>query len=345
MRSGTSRDESHSKKQKQPKQQSGGTHGRIRVRQSPIDAELHDSEDEYEFLHKDWIVTNDPLSLKETYDSGAKKGEFSKEEIDQLVENITQFCSHHSIPDPADIVLSHQSEPNQCSKQLKSAFYKYACRHIPRTIFSVYRCLQRILDESNYKGKFTEHEKMLLDRLLALYGHQWKKIGSMMDRSAQSLIDHKRSVGGHKGSWSEEEEESLIKAMKWVAEQQGVSIHQLSDVGLPWTAVSQLIPGRTPVQCRSRWFMSLKCKFNTVETWSPLDDVKLINKVYDCGATHIADIPWLDFLTDWPAAGSVDNVRKSWWRLKQTVPNANAKTLEEIISFLHDFVKPALLSK
>ena len=343
MKTGMPTDEKHSKKQPK-RRQSRLIHGRAHVGQSSKDTELHDSEDEYEALH-DWNVTNDPQYLKEAYDIGAKKGEFSKEEIDQLVINITQFCSHHSIEDPADIVISHRSQSNlKYSKQLKSAFYQYACRHIPRTIFSVYRCLQRILDESNYKGKFTEDEKVLLDKLLALYGRQWKKIGNMMDRSAQSLIDHKRSVGSHKGSWSEEEEESLIMAMKWVAEQQGVSLHQLADVGLPWTAVSQKIPGRTPVQCRHKWFVNLKCIFSPVERWSPLDDVKLIENMYDCGVTHIADIPWSDFISGWPAAGSVNNVRKNWWRLKQMVPNANAKTLEEIISFLYECIKPALSS-
>lgn len=337
----------HSKKHTSRRRPAHAEHRRAHWRQLDEELELLDNEeaspDEYEALH-DWKVTYDLHYRKAVYDSGAKKGIFSKEEIDQMLKNVHRFCARHSIKDPADVALCDRSNSTY-SRAMKSAFFRYACRHIQRTVFSVYRRLRRILDKSNYKGKFTEEEEDHLDTLLAFHGNQWEMIGGIMDRSGQSLMDHKRSVSDTKGSWTKQEEESLITAMNWVAEQQGLRLDQLSDVGIPWTVVAKRVPKRTGSQCRTKWLLNLKCKFRDgrVEKWSRFDDVKLIDKVYECGATRFADVPWADFVDGWPAAGSFHKVRINFWRLKQMVPDANAKTFEEIASYLYERIKPMLL--
>ncbi|XP_062503583.1 transcription termination factor 1-like [Corticium candelabrum] len=302
-----------------------------------------DSPDEYESLHN-WHATLDSNSRKEAYESGAKKGVFSKQEIDQISANVKRFCTRHSIKDPAEIAVGGWSNSTY-GRAKRSAFFRFSCRHVPRTVYSVYRYLRRILDDTNYKGKFTREESEQLDSLLLCHGSQWEMIGKLMDRSGQSLIDHKRSVSDTKGPWTEQEEKSLLEAIKWVAEQKGLQLDQLPDTDIPWTVVAQRVSERTVVQCRSKWLLNLKCKFRDgrVEKWSKFDDVKLINKINECGAMCFADVPWNDFVAGWPEAGSFHKVRQRFSRLKQMVPDANAKTFEEIMSYLYETVRPMLL--
>jgi myb proto-oncogene protein len=79
----------------------------------------------------------------------------------------------------------------------------------------------------------------------------------------------------NKGPWKPEEDSKLIE---------GIMEH-----GLHWVAVAALIPGRTNLQCRGRWFKALDPD-NTRNKgpWKPEEDAKLIKAVKKHGKNWVA---------------------------------------------------------
>jgi hypothetical protein len=128
---------------------------------------------------------------------------------------------------------------------------------------------------ASHKGKWTAEEDAKLAAAAEKCGQDWVAVAAMVPgrtnqcryKGFTSLCPTTRS----KRRWTPEEDVKLIQAIE--------------KLGKNWVSVAALVPGRTNVQCRSRWLASFDpattiCKKGK---WMPEEDAKLAEAVVlDC---------------------------------------------------------------
>jgi hypothetical protein len=80
--------------------------------------------------------------------------------------------------------------------------------------------------------------------------------------------------------WTPEEDTKLTNAVKTTGKKKN---KYGEDYSMDWAAVSALVPGRTKIQCKSRWHDALHSKSDETTTrvgkWTKEEDVKLTDAV------------------------------------------------------------------
>jgi hypothetical protein len=131
-------------------------------------------------------------------------------------------------------------------------------------------------------GKWTEDEDIKLKDAVQAHGSKnWEAIAALVPgRTRGQCYDRWKDVldpsidreSGRTGKWTEDESSKLKDA---------VQLHG----GKNWNAIAALVPGRTRIQCRSRWrdnpnidqVIGHACK------WTAVEDIKLKDAVQMCG--------------------------------------------------------------
>lgn len=121
-------------------------------------------------------------------------------------------------------------------------------------------------------GKWDASEDEALRRAVAEYGGKWKVIAQIVGtRSAPQCIHRwRKSVqpGIRRSKWTQEEDDALRRAV--------------TQLGMMWTKVAKMVPGRTDVQCRERWVNILDPEICHLP-WSAKDDAELRAAVREYG--------------------------------------------------------------
>ena len=96
--------------------------------------------------------------------------------------------------------------------------------------------------------------------LVEQHGHDWRTIGSMMNRTAIASKNHyynameRASKANLKiGHWTVQEDEDLLQAIRDVTGQDDLTIFCKNSTVIPWPQVAAVMPARYRDQCWHRW--------------------------------------------------------------------------------------------
>jgi hypothetical protein len=128
-------------------------------------------------------------------------------------------------------------------------------------------------------GRWIAGEDAKLIDAIKKHGKNWVAVATLVpgrtglqcwSRWTQTLD----TAGKTTGRWIPGEDAKLIDAMKKHGEN--------------WVAVATLVPGRTHLQCRSRWVRTLDTAGKTTRRWIPGEDAKLIDAMKKHGENWVA---------------------------------------------------------
>lgn len=262
---------------------------------------------------------------------------WSKEENEQLKENILEYCKVNNIPDPNIIIF-------EMTKDDRKDFYRTIAKGIRRPLFAIYRRVLRMYDRRNYIGKYSSEEVEQLKSLKEKHGNDWATIGAAMGRSASSVKDRFRLMREHchSGKWTVEEEQRLSNA---VHELSSAASGDFITAGISWAAVAERVGTRSEKQCRSKWLNYLNWKEKGGQEWTKQDEIQLITRIHEMNLQDENDLDWQVMASNWSSVRSPQWLRSKWWALKKHVPESDMGTFEAIVSFLfHNYI-PTLQNK
>ncbi|XP_076469239.1 cyclin-D-binding Myb-like transcription factor 1 [Babylonia areolata] len=264
-------------------------------------------------VNQTWFTTRDD---KHAYQKGGhswKQGQWTKDEIEILQNNINQYCQEQSVSDPKEIIFD-------MSKDERKDFYRTIARGLQRPLFSVYRRVTRMYDQKNHRGKYSPEEIKKLRELRAKHGSDWAAIGTELGRSASSVKDKCRLMKDNcnAGKWYPEEERRLAQA---IYDLTGLKPSDSITQGLSWSAVAEEVGTRSEKQCRTKWLNYLNWKQQGGADWTRQDDLSLVEKIHKLEVQNDQDIDWNELSKDWPSVRSPQWLRGKWWSLKRHVPN------------------------
>lgn len=256
-----------------------------------------------------------------------RQGMWSKEENEQLKENILEYCKVNNIPDPNIIIF-------EMTKDDRKDFYRTIAKGIRRPLFAIYRRVLRMYDRRNYVGKYSSEEVQQLKSLKEKHGNDWATIGAAMGRSASSVKDRFRLMRDHcrSGKWTPDEEQRLSSA---VHELSRGSSGDFITAGISWAAVAEKVGSRSEKQCRSKWLNYLNWKEKGGQEWTKQDEIHLITRIHDMNLQDENEIDWQVMANNWPSVRSPQWLRSKWWALKKHVPESDATSFEGIYSYLY----------
>lgn len=266
-----------------------------------------------------------------------RQGMWSKEENDQLKENILEYCKVNNIPDPNIIIF-------EMTKDDRKDFYRTIAKGIRRPLFAIYRRVLRMYDRRNYMGKYSSEEVEQLKSLKEKHGNDWATIGAAMGRSASSVKDRFRLMREHchSGKWTVEEEQRLSNA---VHELSSATSGDFITAGISWAAVAERVGTRSEKQCRSKWLNYLNWKEKGGQEWTKQDEIQLITRIHEMNLQDENDLDWQVMASNWSSVRSPQWLRSKWWALKKHVPDSGMGTFEATVSFLfHNYI-PTLQNK
>jgi hypothetical protein len=263
-------------------------------------------------IHYEWIPSEE---IKEKFK--LRQGKWTKTEEKILKENMERYLSANSIDDPSKLIFAylHNSETveGQIWKEFARTtnFYRELGRGLNRSLFFVYRKVLRSFDQGNYLGKFSEFEDRELQKLVALHGRKWEKIGRMMERSGMAVCHRFDWITGERGTWKDSEIDLLREAVREVTNTvDGEEVF----TNINWSAVASIVKTRNRLQCRKKWLLNIcwkDCKLSTLKKWGAEEDLQLIRKVYESSVTEICDIDWHNLQKDFEMARSPE-----WLQMK-----------------------------
>jgi hypothetical protein len=205
------------------------------------------------------------------------------------------------------------------------------------------------------KGKWTVEEDAKLAEAAEKFGQDWVAVATLVPgrtnqqcryrwlTTSSSLHPTDREApASHKGKWAAEEDAKLAKAAE--------------KFGQDWVAVAALVPGRTNVQCRYRFFTSLYgTTTSSKRRWTLEEDTKLIDAVGEYGEDWgevAAMIPgrtnlqcrarWLSSFDPVTTDGGTDGGTEGGYKGKWT-PEEDAKLNEAVEKLGKDWIAVAAL--
>lgn len=185
------------------------------------------------------------------------------------------------------------------------------------------------------KGRWSDEENDLLQKLYDEHGNKWALIGSKIGRSAWEVRDRYRCLLNHehnRGKWTAEESLRLAKI---------INVLHPSENGPPtggilWSQVTRLMKTRNHYQCKAH-FITLHNRLTAKlgSEWNAEDDANLIQKLAALGAETVSDVNWSHLSSKWPG----EKIRTRWKSLTRRVPNYMNLSFSQQVSFLNDAVQ------
>ncbi|XP_064605099.1 cyclin-D-binding Myb-like transcription factor 1 isoform X2 [Liolophura sinensis] len=273
-----------------------------------------------------WFTTRDDKMAIRNQGVTWKQGHWTKDEVELLQSNISDYCQKWDIPDPTDIIF-------KTSKEQRKDFYRTVARGLQRPLFSVYRRVIRMYDQKNHIGKYSSNEMEQLRDLRRKHGADWALIGAALGRSASSVKDKCRLMNDrcNSGKWLPEEEKRLAAA---VYELTGCQAGESITHGLSWSLVAEKVGSRSEKQCRTKWLNFLNWKVKGGTEWTREDDINLVLKISQLGVTDETEIDWLELAKNWSSVRSPQWLRGKWWSLKRHVQDYQMLPFREVVECL-----------
>uniref|UniRef100_A0A8C5KH08 Cyclin-D-binding Myb-like transcription factor 1 n=1 Tax=Jaculus jaculus TaxID=51337 RepID=A0A8C5KH08_JACJA len=260
-----------------------------------------------------WLMTKEDKDFLTSHGHTWRKGMWSKEETETLMQNIESYMNTHGFTDAREIIF-------EISKGKRKDFYRAIATGLNRPLFAVYRRVVRMYDDRNHVGKYTHEEVEKLKELHIQHGNDWVKIGAALGRSASSVKDRCRRMVNicNTGKWTEDEEQRLTDI-----------IHELTSTGptdsvtqgVPWSAVAERVGSRSEKQCRSKWLNYLNWKQSGGTEWTKKDEASFILKLAELDVADENDIQWDLLAQGWSSARSPQWLRNKWQNMKRQIAN------------------------
>lgn len=173
-----------------------------------------------------------------------------------------------------------------------------------KTNRTAFQCLQRYqqflnADMINSYNRWSEQEDNALRDAVGKFGYNWAAVSANLgtNRSSQQCLHRWRyslAPGSKKGRWSEEENDSLRRAV------------QICGVG-NWSRIATMVQTRNAVQCRERWVNVLDASICR-GGFTKEEDTKLLEICRQYGDL----IPWAEVATK--LGNRTDNMCARRWR-------------------------------
>ncbi|KAL4226547.1 Cyclin-D-binding Myb-like transcription factor 1 [Mactra antiquata] len=278
------------------------------------------------YISQAWFTSRDDKNILQSSGATWKQGQWTKDEVDLLQENIAEYCKMHNINDPTEVIF-------EMTKDDRKQFYRTIARGLQRPLFSVYRRVTRMYDQKNHIGKYSYEEKIKLKELRAKHGNDWATIGQALGRSASSVKDKCRLMKEtcNSGKWLPEEEKRLTQAVYDLAGgRPGEDIVH----GLSWAAVAEKVITRSEKQCRTKWLNYMNWKMKGGKEWTRAEDMNLIIRVANMGVTDDTQIDWDELARNWKSARSPQWLRGKWWSLKRHIPDYQILPFNELLELM-----------
>lgn len=276
-----------------------------------------------------WFTTRDDKYILQSSGATWKQGQWSKDEIELLQLNISEYCRSHNIGDPTEIIF-------EMTKDDRKQFYRTIAKGLQRPLFSVYRRVTRMYDQKNHMGKYSYDEKVKLKELRAKHGNDWATIGQALGRSASSVKDKCRLMKEtcNSGKWLPEEEKRLTQA---VYDLSGGRPGEDIVHGLSWALVSEKVITRSEKQCRTKWLNYMNWKMKGGKEWTREEDMNLIIRIAAMEVTDDSEIDWDDLASNWESVRSPQWLRGKWWSLKRHIPDYQILPFNELLQSMKTF--------
>ncbi|XP_071132854.1 cyclin-D-binding Myb-like transcription factor 1 [Mytilus edulis] len=273
-----------------------------------------------------WFTTRDEKDALHSKGATWKQGQWTKEEVAVLQQNINSYCAERNIVDPTHIIF-------EMSKDERKDFYRNIARGLQRPLFSVYRRVTRMYDQKNHIGKYTPDEINKLKDLRGRFGNDWSSIGAALGRSASSVKDKFRLMREtcNSGKWLREEERRLASAVYDLA---GVKPGENVTTGLSWALVAERVQTRSEKQCRTKWLNYLNWKQKGGTEWTREDDINLVLKIANLDVNDDTEIDWNDLASNWPSVRSPQWLRGKWWSLKRHCTEYQSMEFKDMLEYL-----------
>ncbi|XP_045164326.1 cyclin-D-binding Myb-like transcription factor 1 [Mercenaria mercenaria] len=276
-----------------------------------------------------WFTTRDDKYILQSSGATWKQGQWTKDEIELLQMNISDYCRSHNISDPTEIIF-------EMTKDDRKQFYRTIAKGLQRPLFSVYRRVTRMYDQKNHMGKYSYDEKVKLKELRAKHGNDWATIGQALGRSASSVKDKCRLMKEtcNSGKWLPEEEKRLTQAVyDLTGGRPGEDIVH----GLSWALVAEKVITRSEKQCRTKWLNYMNWKMKGGKEWTREEDMNLIIRVAGMEVTDDTEIDWDELARNWESARSPQWLRGKWWSLKRHIPDYQILPFNELLESMKTF--------
>ncbi|NWR86587.1 TTF1 factor, partial [Furnarius figulus] len=302
-----------------------------------------------------------------------KFGRFTKKENNQLQRNVDEFLSITGIDSPEKLLFtSRYPEEKETISSLKAKhkFCEKISEGIPRPWRLIYYRARKMFDPNNYKGRYTEEEKLKLKKYHSLHGSNWKKISELMSRSNLSVAMKFSEIKSpiNYGPWTREEIQKLKTAVKEVVRRK-LEMEDASSLSsqeepngdlwvkreklyqqLPWTEIETKVGSRYWRQCKQKWNTILAKKMSKGQqsergTKTLENKITLIKRLYEMKVEDVSEVNWEE-LGD--AIGVVPGaiLQAQFYRLKVScVPLWQNKTFSEIIDFIVEHKLPEFEKK
>jgi hypothetical protein len=148
---------------------------------------------------------------------------------------------------------------------------------------------------TGHTGKWAEDEDIKLKDAVQKHGeNNWDEIATMVpgptkkqcySRWNNNVVDaHIEQTNIRSGAWTGDEDGKLQEAVQWHG-------------GKDWVAIAALVPGRTRIQCTTRWHAFLKHSIDgatgRIGKWTEDEDIRLKYAVHTHGGKNWDDIATL----------------------------------------------------
>ncbi|KAJ7546912.1 hypothetical protein O6H91_08G060400 [Diphasiastrum complanatum] len=223
---------------------------------------------------------------------------FTKEEDELLKKSIFDYIKSKGWAEAeglAKIWNSYNSkEERGCWKEISNCLPH-------RAIKSIVSRAHRLLDEGAHKGKWSQEEEDSLRRLHTQFGHNWRRICSVIGRSSKNVKDKWRlmKVERAKGQWTQQE---LLKLCNMVHEnlrlkakfgkEKNPKDHRVFRDEINWQLISDKLGSRTHSACASEWYHTLASSMVSQGQWATEDDQPFLLRLLESGADDEEAVEW-----------------------------------------------------
>jgi len=242
-----------------------------------------------------------------------KKGQWSAKELNKLRKLICKYAAKHGLTAEQLGELCGDTTPAEFSN-----VWTQIAKFFPnRSVQAVHNACKRNFNPFNYKGRWTLQEEQQLIEYVEKFGHKWKEIAELLQRTALNVKDKWKQLGGRNhtfrksGPWTIEEIAELVNLVfenldiKRISSKklQGDDFKVLKRIEryieryknhfqkeINWEAIAERIKIRSSVDCRLKWSYLLNAKLSCQEGFGFEEDMKLYHEIKEQNPVEEEDI-------------------------------------------------------
>lgn len=274
-------------------------------------------------------------SFAATTEEHYKSGKFSKREKQAIVEAIERFMRDRG-ETLQDFIQQFFGNSDSQTDRKKYSSFKELFRHIQSSVCpdrkrsSIYECVRRILNPSNYSGPWNESDDAELLCLYQQHGSKWERIGRCIGRSGRSVRDRYRLISDQERvtrvPWTPEETNKLVDLISTVKSQ---CTEENNKDTWCWDWIANQLPGRNIWQCRRKFeqIQAVAANNYQIPQWSALSDRCLCNLIINSNASDDSEINWKVIAADpsWPLKFPHRLIYQRWYVLQKRLSPIDLK--------------------